>query len=275
MIIWRIWWLFGKREHVPNFAFAGLCFLKIPVARPARSANTVAVWCEGEDAMVGTQAEDGARDVGRQGWSRVGARACERVPHTPVRSYARTHAHSHALCMCLYVYMFESVSVCTSARSQADHDTMERRRTDAAPETRYCILNTRIAVCLVGLLRIRLIRRQFVNLRIHLTAVGWDRICSKSKPKVMENFFSFNILNVTGSGWNHSPWPECVTSTVAMLRLSLHRRTPRRVNKVIHRERNVISFWPECAVCYVESIWRAWYDFWCSVCDENKESSSS
>ena len=114
--------------------------------------------------MVGTQAEDGARDVRRQGWSRVGARACERVPHTPVRWYARTRAHSHALCMYLYVYMFESVSVCTSARSQADHDTMERRRTDAAPETRYCILNTRIAVCLVGLLRIRLIRRQFDNL---------------------------------------------------------------------------------------------------------------
>ena len=90
--------------------------------------------------MVGTQAEDGARDVRRQGWSRVGARACERVPHTPVRSYARTHAHSQALCMCLYVYMFESVSVCTSARSQADHDTMERRRTDAAPETVYLSL---------------------------------------------------------------------------------------------------------------------------------------
>ena len=153
-------------NNLPNFALARLCFLKIPVARPARSANTVAVWCEGEDAMVGTQAEDGARDVRRQGWSRVGARACERVPHTPVRSYARTHAHSHALCMCLYVYMFESVSVCTSARSQADHDTMERRRTDAAPETRYCILNTRIAVSFVGLLRTRLSRRQFVNLSI-------------------------------------------------------------------------------------------------------------
>ena len=97
--------------------------------------------------MVGTQAEggEGARDVRRQGWSRVRARARERLPHSPVRSYARTHAHVHALCMCLYVNMFESVSVCTSARSEADHNTMERRRTDAAPETRYCILNTRIA----------------------------------------------------------------------------------------------------------------------------------
>ena len=158
-----------KCEHVPNFAFARLCSLKITVARPARSANTVAVWCEGEGAMVGTQAEDGegVRDVRRQGWSCVRAQARERVQHPPVRSYASTHAHTPALCMCLYVYIFESVYVCTSAKSQADHNTMERRRTDAAPETSYCILSTQIAACLVGLLRIRLIRRQFVNLSIH------------------------------------------------------------------------------------------------------------
>jgi len=75
--------------------------------------------------MVGTQAEDGegARDVRRQGWSCVRARARERVPHTPVRSYARTHAHTHALCVCLYKYMFASAYVCTSANGQADHNT--------------------------------------------------------------------------------------------------------------------------------------------------------
>ena len=47
------------------------CSLKIPVAKPARSANTAPVWCEGEGAMVRTQTEDGegATDVRRQGWS--------------------------------------------------------------------------------------------------------------------------------------------------------------------------------------------------------------
>ena len=103
--------------------------------------------------------------------SRASARACATHPSTLVCAHARTRTHT-AMCMCLYVYMFASAYVCTSANGQADHNAMERCRTDAAPETRYCISNTRIAVCLVGLLRIRLIRLQFVNLRIHLTAVG-------------------------------------------------------------------------------------------------------
>ena len=195
MIIWK-----NVNTYPISLSPGSGCSLKIPAARPARWANTAAVWCEGEGAMVGTQAEDGegARDVRRQGWSCVRARARERVPHTPVRSYARTHAHTHALCVCLYVYMFASAYVCTSANGQADQNAMERLRTDAAPETVYCILSTQISACLVGLLRIRLIRRQFVNLRIHLTAVGWDRICSKSKPKVMEKFFvsTFWMLQV-------------------------------------------------------------------------------
>ena len=94
------------------------------------------------------------------------------VCHTPpyARMRARTHTRMH--CVCLYVYMFASAYVCTSANGQADQNAMERRRTDAAPETVYCILSTQISACLVGLLRIRLILRQFVNLRIHLTAVG-------------------------------------------------------------------------------------------------------
>ena len=109
------------------------------------------------------------------------------------------------------MYLFESVSVCTSARSQADHNTMETRRTDAAPETRYCILNTRIAVCLVGLLRIRL--------TIHLRVVGWGRICSKLKPEVMEKtiFWTYWMLqdldgtidldrNVWRRQWRYIDW---------------------------------------------------------------------
>ena len=169
MIIWK-----NVNTYPISLSPGSGCSLKIPAARPARSANTAAVWCEGEGAMVGTQAEDGegARDVRRQGWSCVRARARERVPHTPVRSYARTHAHTHALCVCLYVYMFASAYVCTSANGQADQNAMERRRTDAVPETVYCILSTQISACLVGLLRIRLIRRQFVNLTINLTVVG-------------------------------------------------------------------------------------------------------
>ena len=75
------------------------------MARFAPSANTIAVWCEGGSAKMGTQAEDGegARDVRRQGWSRVRARARERVPHTPVRSYARTHTSTHCVCVCMFV----------------------------------------------------------------------------------------------------------------------------------------------------------------------------
>ena len=120
MIIWK-----NVNTYPISLSPGSGCSLKIPAARPARWANTAAVWCEGEGAMVGTQAEDGegARDVRRQGWSCVRARARERVPHTPVRSYARTHAHTHALCVCLYVYMFASAYVCTSANGQADHYT--------------------------------------------------------------------------------------------------------------------------------------------------------
>ena len=119
MIIWK-----NVNTYPISLSPGSGCSLKIPAARPARWANTAAVWCEGEGAMVGTQAEDGegARDVRRQGWSCVRARARERVPHTPVRSYARTHAHTHALCVCLYVYMFASAYVCTSANGQADHN---------------------------------------------------------------------------------------------------------------------------------------------------------
>ena len=120
MIIWK-----NVNTYPISLSPGSGCSLKIPAARPARWANTAAVWCEGEGAMVGTQAEDGegARDVRRQGWSCVRARARERVPHTPVRSYARTHAHTHALCVCLYKYMFASAYVCTSANGQADHNT--------------------------------------------------------------------------------------------------------------------------------------------------------
>ena len=50
-----------------------------------------------------------------------------------------------------------------------------------------------------------------------------------------ENNF-LNILNVTGSGWNHWLWQECVASTVAIHRLSLHGRTLQRVDKAIHRK---------------------------------------
>ena len=68
--------------------------------------------------MVGTQAEDGegARDVRRQGWSCVRARARERVPHTPVRSYARTHAHTHALCVCVCMCICLRLRMCVRAR---------------------------------------------------------------------------------------------------------------------------------------------------------------
>ena len=120
MIIWK-----NVNTYPISLSPGSGCSLKIPAARPARWANTAAVWCEGEGAMVGTQAEDGegARDVRRQGWSCVRARARERVPHTPVRSYARTHAHTHAQCVCLYKYMFASAYVCTSANGQADHYT--------------------------------------------------------------------------------------------------------------------------------------------------------
>jgi len=193
MIIWWLFeWLFDvfddyleNWEHVPNFAFARLCSLKILEARPAQLANTIAVWCEGEGAMVGTQAEDREQGMWGDRDGVVFARARERVPHTPVRLYARTHAHTHAQCMCLYVHMFESVSVCTSARSEADNNTTERRRTDAAPETRYCIFNTRIAVSFVGLLRIRLSRRQFVNLSIWQQQWAEAKFARKLEPKVM------------------------------------------------------------------------------------------
>ena len=97
------------------------CSLKIPAARPARSANTAAVWCEGEGAMVGTQAEDGegARDVRRQGWSFVRARARRErasVYHTPpyARMRARTHARTHCVCVCMCICL--RLRMCVRAR---------------------------------------------------------------------------------------------------------------------------------------------------------------
>jgi len=53
--------------------------------------------------MVGTQAEDGegARDVRRQGWSCVRARACATHPRTLVCAHARTHACTVCVCMCI------------------------------------------------------------------------------------------------------------------------------------------------------------------------------
>ena len=147
MIIWKTWTRTQfrfRRAMLPQNPGGQTCTISEYCSSVVRGRG-----CDGGDSVSMEQGMWGDRD------GVVLARERASVCHTP--PYARMRARTHTR-------MFESVSVCTSARSQADHDTMERRRTDAAPETRYCILNTRIAVCLVGLLRIRLIRRQFVNL---------------------------------------------------------------------------------------------------------------
>ena len=124
MIIWWLFeWLFDvfddyleKWEHVPNFAFARLCSLKILEARPARLANTIAVWCEGEGAMVGTQAED--REQGMWGdrdgvvFARERASVCHTLPYACMR--ARTHAHTHSVCVCMCICL--SLCLCVRAR---------------------------------------------------------------------------------------------------------------------------------------------------------------
>ena len=109
MIIWK-----NVNTYPISLSPGSGCSLKIPAARPARWANTAAVWCEGEGAMVGTQAEDGegARDVRRQGWSCVRARACATHPRTLVCAHARTHACT----VCVFVCVYVCVCVCVYER---------------------------------------------------------------------------------------------------------------------------------------------------------------
>ena len=66
--------------------------------------------------MVGTQAEDGegARDVRRQGWSCVRARARERDTPPYARMRARTHTRMHCVCVCISICL--RLRMCVRAR---------------------------------------------------------------------------------------------------------------------------------------------------------------
>jgi len=122
-IIWRIWWLFGKMWTRTQFRFRQAQDAPSKSRRPDLHDERILQQCGARERVrwwgLRQRTE---REQGMWG-DRDGVVVRERVPHTPVRSYARTHAHTHALCVCLYKYMFASAYVCTSANGQADHNT--------------------------------------------------------------------------------------------------------------------------------------------------------
>ena len=263
MIIWKTWTRTQfrfRRAMLPQNPGGQTCMISEYCSSVVRGRG-----CNGGDSGRGWS--KGCEETGMESCWRASVRACATHPRTLVCAHARTLARTVYVFVCVYVW----VCVCVYEREEPSWSWYNGE----APN--WCctwdpLLHIKHTNC-------RVLGRLAAH-STHSTAICQPPHPSDSsglRPNLQQikaqsngEIFCFNILNVTGSGWNHSPWPECVTSTVAMLRLSLHRRTPRRVNKVIHRERNVISFWPECAVCYVESIWRAGHDFWCSVCNENK-----